>query len=81
MLLEVDGYTTLLLPSRNNNYNNYYVCVHLFGCQNKSNVFSEVQVFKCFLCACAENDAGRKTTSGPPLELDAKRLEINVKDT
>ena len=38
------------------------------------NVFSEIKVFKCFLCACAANDAGRKATSGSPQELGAKWL-------
>ena len=33
------------------------------------NVFSEIKVFKCFLCACAANDAGREVTGGPPQEL------------
>ena len=42
----------------------------------KINAFSEIQVFKCFLCACAANDAGRKATSGPPQELGTKRLVI-----
>ena len=52
-----------------------YVCLHLFGCQNNYiNVFSEIQVFKCFLCACAANDAGCEATGGPPQELGAKRL-------
>ena len=27
-----------------------------------------LEVFKCFLCACAANDAGRKATGGPPQE-------------
>ena len=47
------GYTTLLLSSRN-------ICM--------SNVFSEIQVFKCYLCACAANDASRFATGGPPQE-------------
>ena len=45
------------------------------------NVFSEISeipVFKCFLCACAANDAGREMTGGPPQELDAKRLVYNI---
>ena len=33
-----------------------------------------LEVFKCFLCACAANDAGREATGGPPPDLDAKRL-------
>ena len=33
-----------------------------------------LEVFKCFLCACTANDAGRKVTGGPPQELDTKRL-------
>ena len=33
-----------------------------------------LEVFKCFLCACAANDAGRKATASPPQELDVKRL-------
>ena len=33
-------------------------------------MFSEIQVFKCFLCAYAANDVG----GGPPQELDAKQL-------
>ena len=37
-------------------------------------MFSEIQVFKCFLCVCAANDTGRKATGGPPQELDAKQL-------
>ena len=39
-----------------------YVCVHLFGCQNKSACFQKL-VFKCFLCTCAANDAGREATA------------------
>ena len=50
-----------------------YVCVHLFVCQNKS-VFSEIQVFKCFLCACTANDAGHKATGDRLQELAVKRL-------
>ena len=38
------------------------------------NGFSEIKVFKCFLCACAANDAGCEATGGPPQELVAKRL-------
>ena len=58
-----------------------YVCVHLFDCQNKSTCFqifkfSDIQVFKCFLCACAANDAGRFVTGGPLQELDAKLLVL-----
>ena len=41
-------------------------------------MFSEIQVFKCFLCACAENDAGRKATGGTPQELAAKWLVIHI---
>ena len=37
-------------------------------------MFSEIQVFKCFLCACTANDASREATGGPPQELAAKRL-------
>ena len=37
-------------------------------------MFSEIQVFKCFVCACAANDAGREASGGPPQELDVKRL-------
>ena len=33
-----------------------------------------LEVFKCFLCACTANDAGRFATGGPPQELDVKRL-------
>ena len=33
-----------------------------------------LEVFKCFLCACTANDAGRKVTGGPPQELHTKRL-------
>ena len=54
-----------------------YVCVHLFGCQNKSTCFQKL-VFKCFLCACAANDAGREATGGPQQELAAKRLVVNI---
>ena len=32
------------------------------------------EVFKCFLCACAANNAGHKATASPPQELDVKRL-------
>ena len=39
-------------------------------------MFSEIQVFKCFLCAFAANDAGRDATGGPLQELGAKRLVI-----
>ena len=28
-----------------------------------------LEIFKCFLCACAANDAGREATAGPPPEL------------
>ena len=38
------------------------------------NVFSDIKVFKCFLCSCAANDAGRKATGGPPQEIAAKQL-------
>ena len=38
----------------------------------------EIQVFKCYLCACAANDAGREMTGGPPQELDTKRLVSNI---
>ena len=31
------------------------------------NVFSEIKVFKCFLCACVANDAGCKATGGQEL--------------
>ena len=48
----------------------------LFGCQTKSTCFQKFKPSKCFLCACAANDAGRLTTSGPPQELEAKRLVI-----
>ena len=41
-------------------------------------MFSEIQVFKCFLCACAANDAGRKATGGPLQELAAKRIVYNM---
>ena len=41
-------------------------------------MFSEIKVFKCFLCVCAANDAGRKATGGPPQELDAKRLVLYI---
>ena len=41
-------------------------------------VFSEIKVFKCFLCTCAANDAGHKATGGPPQELDAKRLVLVI---
>ena len=41
-------------------------------------MFSEIQVFKCFLCTCAANDAGREATGGPPQELAVKRLVNNI---
>ena len=37
-------------------------------------VFQKFKVFKCFLCACAANDAGREATGGSPQELAAKQL-------
>ena len=39
-------------------------------------MFSEIKVFKCFLCACVANDAGHEATGGPPQELAAKQLVI-----
>ena len=44
-------------------------------------MFSDIQVFKCFLCACAANDAGHEATSGPPQELAVKRLVYNRCET
>ena len=32
----------------------------------------------CFLCVCAANDAGHEATGGPPQELAAKRLVIDI---
>ena len=49
-----------------------YVCICLVARKNQR--FSEIQVFKCFLCACAANDAGREATGGSPQELAAKQL-------
>ena len=37
-------------------------------------MFSEIQVFKCFLCTCVANDAGHEANGSPPQELDAKQL-------
>ena len=37
-------------------------------------MFSNIQVLKCFLCACVANDAGHFVTGGPPQELGVKRL-------
>ena len=63
MLLEVQwaqhGYTTLFLSSRN-------ICMCAFvWLPELINVFSEIKVFKCFLCASAPNDTGREATGGP----------------
>ena len=52
-----------------------YVCICLVARINQR--VSEIKVFKCFLCACVANDAGRFTTGGPPQELAAKRLVSN----
>ena len=41
-------------------------------------MFSEIQVFKCFLCTCAANDAGCEATGGPPQELGAKQLAYYI---
>ena len=49
-----------------------YVCIRLVA--RKKQRFSEIQVFKCFLCACAANDAGREATGGSPQELAVKQL-------
>ena len=35
-----------------------------------------LEIFKCFLCACAANDASREATGGPPQELAAKQLVV-----
>ena len=42
------------------------------------NVFSEIKVFKYFLCTCAANDASRKATGGPPQELTAKLPDLGI---
>ena len=42
------------------------------------NVFSEIKVFKCFLCAYTTNDASRKATGGPPQELTAKLPALGI---
>ena len=42
----------------------------------KIKMFSEIQVFRCFLCTCAANDAGHKVTGGSPQELATKQLVI-----
>ena len=46
-------------------------------------MFSEIQVFKCFLCACAANDAGRKATRRPSAGASRKAasyLYLNIID-
>ena len=53
-----------------------YVCICLVA--RKINMFSEIKVFKCFLCVCRANDAGRKATGGPQQELVAKQLVRNI---
>ena len=66
------GYTTLLLSSRN-------TCMCAFvWLPEQINVFSEIKVFKCFLCACAANDAGREVNGGLLQELTAKRLVYHM---
>ena len=56
-----------------------YVCVHLFGCQNKSMCFQKFKSSTVFyICVCTINDAGREATSGHLRELAAKRLVWHI---
>ena len=37
-----------------------------------------LEVVKCFLCACAANDAGRKATCSPPASAGARGEVVSI---
>ena len=56
-----------------------YVCVHLFGCQNKSTCFQKFKSSNVFYVrACVANDASCEATGDPPQELAVKQLVLYI---